>query len=169
VPAALKEATMSDVPIPLLRAAETAAAILVFSGLGLFAVWFDVASLINALQGGMVPAARGVAAIALGWMFGWYLTTRFEPTHRLLVRSVLTLAGYMVAGLTCATTFLTLALIDAIGADPTRSPFLAMTAVTFAPVSSFFATRLDEGRSIHLVAGMGIGACSYLVLLGVPD
>ncbi|HMV69403.1 MAG TPA: hypothetical protein PKA64_21350 [Myxococcota bacterium] len=160
---------MSDSPIPSLPAVERAAATLVFAGLGGFAVWFDALSLHRALADGMVPAARGVAAIALGWMFGWYLTTRFEPTHRFLVQAVLALAGYVVAAIACAVSFSALALIDLLGADPTRSPFLAMTAVTFAPVSSYFATRLDPGRSVHLVAGMGIGVCTYLVLLGVPD
>lgn len=160
---------MSETHIPMLRSVELAAAVLVFTGMFGFALWFDVMSLQHALTEGMVPAARGVAAIALGWMFGWYLTTRFEPTHRFLVQAVFTMAGYVVAGVTCACSFLTLAAIDVLGADPGRSPFVAMTAVTFAPVSSFFATRLDQGRSIHVVAGMGIGACSYIVLLGVPD
>lgn len=159
----------TPLPTPATSDMERPLVLVVIGALAAFAAWFDATALSWAFTQGIVAVGRGGAAVALGWIAGWYLTCRFEPTHSLLVHGFLTLAGYVVAAVTAAGAFSALALIDLLGADPERSPYLAITAVTFAPVASWFATRLDDTRSVHVVAGLGMGGFGYLVLLGVPD
>lgn len=148
---------------------EAALATLVLGPFALFAVVFDGTVLWEGWSRGPTEAARVAAAVALGWILGWYLTCRFEPTHRMLVDGLLALAGYAVALVVAVATFTAMALLDAIGADPDRAGHLAVTGVTFAPVCSWFAMRLDVSRSAHLVAGLGVGAFGYVVLFGIPD
>lgn len=160
---------MPDAPADLNTPLEKALAGFVIGTLVLFATWFDITALRIAWDEGLLSVARGGAGIALGWILGWYLTCRFDPTHRMLVDLLLTLSGYVVAAITGAAVFVLLGFFDLIGSHPDRSSYLAVTAITFAPVSSLFATRLNPARSIHLVAGLGIGGFGYVVLFGFPD
>lgn len=131
-----------------------------YDGMGLLAAWQG---------GGLVDVGRAISAVALGWMCGWYLTVKFQPTHRWLLNTFLSWAGHAVALCAAAMAMALMGLVDLLGADAQRATFLGITSVTFAPVAAHFATQLTEDRSVHLVSGVGIGALAYVVLLGIPD
>ena len=120
-------------------------------------------------EGGLVGGGRALSAVALGWMCGWYFTVRFEPTSALLRSSLAIVAGHFVATCCAVNAWVTLGALDWLGASPERATFLSVSFVTFAPVAAYFATQLSRDRAVHLVAGTGIGALSYVVLFGVPD
>lgn len=137
---------------------------------GLLAGAYDLLGAAHAWsEGGLVAAGRALSAIGLGWMCGWYFTVRFHPTSWVLRSSLATLTGHVVASITAINAWLVLAALDWLGARPDRASFVSLTAVTFAPVASFFATQISRDRAVHLVCGFGIGALSYVVLFGVPD
>ncbi len=136
---------------------------------GLIALAYDPTALHAAHSlGDMVSLARGISAMALGWISGWYLTMKFSPTNSLLMQVFFQLSGAVVAGITALSAASMMGIFDLIGADPERATFFGITAVTFAPVAAWFATKLDEERSVHVVSGFGIGALTYIVVLGVP-
>ena len=114
---------------------ERALALLVLGALFMLAAWFDLTALRQAAPAGLLPLGRTGAAIVLGWILGWYLTCRFDPTHRVLVNLLLTLAGYVVAAITAGATFVGLALFDLLFHAPDRANHLAVTAMTFASLS----------------------------------
>jgi hypothetical protein len=156
-------------PPPATEPLERAFISLVIGSLLLFAIWFDAVALHVAWNRSLLDVARGGVAVALGWILGWYLTCRFEPTHNFLAQVVLGMAGYLVAAVGATTSFFVIACFDLFSSNPERSSYLAITATTFAPVASLFTTRIDPTRSVHVVAGLGIGAFSYIVLFGFPD
>lgn len=152
---------------PSLERAVVRGFIGVFSALALV---YDLLGLLHASgEGGLVGGGRALSAVALGWMCGWYFTVRFEPTSALLRSSLMILAGHLVATVCAINSWLMLGLLDWLGASPERATFLSVSFVTFAPVAAFFTTQLSRDRAVHLVAGTGIGALSYVVLFGVPD
>lgn len=141
--------------------------------IGLFAsvaVLYDGVGLLACLdEGGLIGVGRGLSAIGLGWMCGWYFTVRFSPTSVFLRHSFFELAGHLVAMACAPLTWLALGLLDSVGASAGRASFTSMMFVTFAPVAAWFATQLSRDRAVHFVAGVGIGALSYVVFFGVPD
>ena len=143
------------------------------SVIGLFsavAVLYNIVALLSCWDdGGLIGVGRGLSAVGLGWMCGWYFTVRFAPTTGLLRNTLLQLAGHLVSSFCMLNAWLLLGALDWLGASPDRATFLSIGFVTFAPVAAYFATQLNQERAVHLVAGMGIGGMSYVVLFGMPD
>lgn len=137
---------------------------------GLMACAYDLVGLRQAWDlGGLIGAGRGMSAVGLGWMCGWYFTVRFAPTTGLLRNTLLQLAGHLVSSFCMLNAWLLLGTLDWLGASPDRATFLSIGFVTFAPVAAYFATQLNQERAVHMVAGMGIGGMSYVVIFGMPD
>lgn len=138
--------------------------------LGLIAFAYDLFGLGYAWQSGsLIAVGRGISAMALGWICGWYFTVKFPPTNSILLQGLFSLSGHVVAVITAICAASLMLVLDVVGADPHKATFFGITAVTFAPVAAWFATQLDEERSVHIVSGFGIGALTYIVVLGVPS
>lgn len=131
-----------------------------YNALALWACWD---------QGGLLDIGRGLSAVGLGWMSGWYFTLKFSPTSVLLRHGFFELAGHFVAMICAGFAWLGLGILDSLGAAANRGSFTSMMFVTFMPVAAWFATQLSRDRAVHFVSGVGIGALSYVVFFGVPD
>ena len=137
--------------------------------MALMALAFDVISLWEAtITGGLRAAGRGIAAIALGWICGWYFTIKFAPTRHFLSGFFFQLGGHFVAMLSGIAGIITMIVVGCVGSDPNKATFLGITTVTFIPIASFFSTQLSEDRSVHMLCGFGIGALLYIVMFGMP-
>ena len=114
---------------------------------GAMAFVYDLLGLGHAWRaGGLVGGGRALSAVALGWMCGWYFTVRFEPTSALLRSSLMILAGHFVATACAMNAWITLGLLDWLGASPERATFLSVSFVTFAPVAHRLSGTPSTGR-----------------------
>lgn len=148
---------------------ERAVVVTVIGSLGVIAAGVDLVGLWMSWQsGGLLALSRALSAVGLGWMCGWYLTARFQPTSGWLRHVLLSWAGHIIAAVTAGLALLLMALLDLMAPHAGEVGFFGLTAVTFAPVASYFATQLSDDRSVHLVSGFGIGALTYVVLVGLP-
>lgn len=166
----LSEASSAAEPVESENNLEPA---VIRSVIGLFsavAVLYNIVALLSCWDdGGLIGVGRGLSAVGLGWMCGWYFTVRFSPTSLFLRHSFFELAGHLVAMLCAPLAWVALGILDSVGASAGRASFTSMMFVTFAPVAAWFATQLSRDRAVHFVAGVGIGALSYVVFFGVPD
>jgi hypothetical protein len=117
------------------------------------------------LENGLrIGVGRGICAILLGWILGWYLVDKCSPTRNALLHICQKAPGHIVATISIVFAFAFLALVHWVGSRN----LVFVVLITFLPVASYFSAKQDPSTSVHLITGIGIGALLYIVWVGIP-